>query len=134
MSQYFNQKPISQEKWMESIMSQMGLKSEGRIPSIKSSDRVRRDVSSIETYWEKPGKALTKIQDILHNHGYVLGETPSFNVHDKSNDHIQRFKLEKFINKEKPEEGSEEVINMLIFSWHWMESGVGKCEVTAYIS
>lgn len=101
--------------------------------TIKSKDKVRNAVASIKNYWPKPGHALTNIQQTLHDHGYALAGTASFNVSDKTPDYTQRFPLEKMINPEKPEEGAESVENVLSFSWHWMPSG-DKCEITAYIS
>jgi len=101
--------------------------------TIKSKDKVRNAVASIKNYWPKPGHALTNIQQTLHDHGYALAGTASFNVSDKTPDYTQRFPLEKMINLEKPEEGAESVENVLSFSWHWMPSG-DKCEITAYIS
>jgi hypothetical protein len=101
--------------------------------TIKSKDKVRNAVASIKNYWPKPGHALTNIQQTLHDHGYALAGTASFNVSDKTPDYTQRFPLEKMINPEKPEEGAEPVENVLSFSWHWMPSG-DKCEITAYIS
>jgi len=101
--------------------------------TIKSKDKVRNAVASIKNYWPKPGHALTNIQQTLHDHGYALAGTASFNVSDKTPDYTQRFPLEKMINPEKPEEGAESVENVLSFGWHWMPSG-DKCEITAYIS
>jgi hypothetical protein len=101
--------------------------------TIKSKDKVRNAVASIKNYWPKPGHALINIQQTLHDHGYALAGTASFNVSDKTPDYTQRFPLEKMINPEKPEEGAESVENVLSFSWHWMPSG-DKCEITAYIS
>lgn len=100
---------------------------------IKRSDKVRNAVASIDTYWRKPGLALTKIQGILHDHGYTLGGVPSFNVSDKTPEYTQRFSVEKLRNPEKPDEGSDPVNSMLIFMWHWMPSG-DQCEITAYLS
>jgi hypothetical protein len=95
-------------------------------------DKVRTAVASIQTYWSKPGKALLKIQDILFQHGYILGGVPTFSVHDRSPEHRQTFLLEKLKNPMKPEEGSDPVQNDLVFSWHWISDE--KVEVTAYIS
>ncbi len=104
---------------------------EGRGNTIKAKDPVRNAVASIQNYWKKPGMALTKIQGILHDHGYVLGGVPSFSVHDKSPQHTQRFSIEKLRDVTKPEE-SDPVDNMLIFSWHWISEN--QCEITAYIA
>lgn len=99
---------------------------------IVAKDKVRAAVASIQDYWRKPGEALTKIQDILFQHGYILGGVPAFSVHDRSPEHRQTFSLEKLKNPLKPEEGSDPVQNDLIFSWYWISDE--KVEVTAYIS
>jgi hypothetical protein len=105
---------------------------EGRL-LIKGSDKVRKEIANIMTYWDKPGLALTEIQNILYRYGYSLTGMPSFSVSDKTPEHTERIGIEKLRNPEKPDEGSDLVENMLIFSWHWMPSG-NKVEINAYIS
>ena len=100
--------------------------------SILTKDPVRNAVASIETYWSKPGAALSAIQNILHDHGYII-PVPSFNVHDKTPEYTQRFNIEKIINPEDPNSDSEDTGSYLVFSWHWMPSGT-QVEITAYIS
>lgn len=100
--------------------------------TIVAKDKVRAAIASIQNYWKKPGEALTKIQDILFQHGYILGDVPSFSVHDRSPQHRQTFSLEKLRDPMKPEEGSDPVQNDLVFSWSWISED--KVEVTAYIS
>lgn len=100
--------------------------------NIHSKDPVRNKVASIPAYWEKPGKALTAIQEILFDHGYLI-PIPSFNVSDKVPEYTQRFAIHKKINPMEPNSETEETNSMLVFSWHWMPSGE-QVEVTAYVS
>lgn len=101
--------------------------------NIRNRDPVRNAVASIETYWEKPGKALTAIQEILFDHGYLI-PYPSFSVHDRSPEHTQSFNIQKKVNPEDPNNHEvEETNSSLIFSWYWMPSG-NQVEITAYIS
>jgi hypothetical protein len=108
---------------------------------IKANDPVRNDIAEIQRnkYWQKPGKALTSMQNVLDKHGYLIEDVPSFSVSDKSQSHTQRFNLAKYINPEKPNEGYTSVDNMLVFSWHWLGDPNNpisdeSCEVVAYIS
>ena len=108
---------------------------------IKVNDPVRNDIAEIQRnkYWQKPGKALTSMQNVLDKHGYLIEDVPSFSVSDKSQSHTQRFNLAKYINPEKPNEGYTSVDNMLVFSWHWLGDSNNpisdeSCEVVAYIS
>lgn len=104
-----------------------------RSNKIKPSDPVRRAVSSIETYWPKPGAALSQIGQILSQHGYTIDDVPSFN--DREPDGRQRFNLAKVVNPGNSFDQPQQLENMLIFNWHWMGvPGESKCEVTAYIS
>lgn len=100
--------------------------------NIHRQDQVRNKIASIETYWEKPGQALTHIQEILFDHGYLI-LVPTFSVHDKALNHTERFIVYKKTNPEDPNSETEETNSMLIFSWHWMPSGE-QVEVNAYLS
>ena len=114
-----------------------------RSNKIKPNDPVRRAVSSIETYWNKPGSALSQIGQILSQHGYEIDAIPSFN--DRTPDGRYQYALIKPFNDRQPPGQKFDSLriygddinlnNMLIFSWHWMGvPGESKCEVTAYIS
>lgn len=101
--------------------------------SIKAKDPVRNAVASLQTYWPKPGLALSKLQEILHSYGYQLADVPSFSVHDRVESHTQNFNLEKMKNPADPMSGGERVNNVLVFSWYWTMPG-NKVEITTYIS
>lgn len=105
---------------------------ESRSFGIQSKDPVRNAVANIETYWSKPGLALSTIQSVLHDHGYIIPYA-SFDVHDKSPEHTQRFDVHKIVNPEDPNSETVDTNSRLIFSWHWMPSGE-KVEITAYVS
>jgi hypothetical protein len=100
--------------------------------AINRKDPVRDKVARIETYWPKPGLALSAIQEILFSHGYLIPYA-SFSVHDKAQEHTERFNIERKINPDDPNSATEDTGSSLIFSWHWMPSG-GQVEITAYIS
>jgi len=101
--------------------------------NIHRRDPVRNAIAGIKTYWDKPGKALTEIQSILFDHGYLI-PFPVFSVHDKSPEHKQSFSIQKKLNPEDPNSDEvEEIDSSLIFSWHWMPSG-DQVEITAYLS
>lgn len=106
---------------------------EGKLMVIKRTDPVREAVSSIKTYWDKPGHALTEIQGILFDHGYQLAHTGSFDVLDKTPSYTQRFPIMKMNDPHNPQQGGVDIDSMLVFSWYWMPSG-NKCEITAYLS
>jgi len=95
-------------------------------------DPVRNEVSSIETYWKKPGAALTHIQELLQKRGYLI-EHASFNVHDRTPDYQQIFSIGKIIDPSDPNSETTSTDSDLIFNWHWMESG-NQVEIVAYIS
>lgn len=96
---------------------------------IHKNDQVRKNVADIKTYWDKPGQALTALQEILRDQGFQIEGTPSFNVHDKTPEYTQRFNIEKI---EDPNT-SLQTNSILVFSWHWMGSG-NQVEITAYLS
>jgi hypothetical protein len=99
--------------------------------NIHRRDPVRNAVASIENYWSKPGKALTAIQEILFDHGYLI-PYPIFSVHDRAPDHRQTFNILKKINPSDPNSETADMDSDLIFSWHWISDD--KVEVTAYLS
>jgi hypothetical protein len=101
---------------------------ESKSKRIPNRDPVRNAVAGIDSYWPKPGIALSKIQEILYEYGYLL-ETASFVVHDRTPSYTQRFQVEK---KTSPN-STEPTDSYLVFSWHWMPSGE-QVEVTAYLS
>jgi hypothetical protein len=90
---------------------------------IKVNDPVRREVASIDTYWPKPGAAITHIQGILQKHGYDLPGIISFN--DAYQDWHHSYPL-------ATKDGGD-VNSMLSFAWHKMDQS-GKYEITAYLS
>lgn len=118
-------KPINFYKFLEIL-------EEAKTTAVNARDPVRNAVASIETYWSKPGLALSAIQSILNDHGYMIPYA-SFDVHDKSPEHTQRFDVHKIINPEDPNSETVDTNSRLIFSWHWMPSGE-KVEITAYVS
>jgi hypothetical protein len=105
---------------------------ESRSAGLHGKDPVRNAVANIDNYWSKPGLALSTIQSILHDHGYMIPYA-SFDVHDKSPEHTQRFDIHKIINPQDPNSETEDTNSSLIFSWHWMPSGE-QVEITAYLS
>jgi len=98
---------------------------------IHRNDQVRKSVSNLRTYWDKPGQALTALQEILRDQGFQIEGSPSFNVHDKTPEYTQRFNIEKI---EDPIRHIYTPTNsVLVFSWHWMPSG-DQVEITTYSS
>ena len=100
--------------------------------NIGSKDKVRKAVTSIQNYWNKPGNALTKIQNILFDYGFRLRDSPSFSVHDRTPSHRETFALEKLKDPTRPDAGADPIANDLYFRWHWISDE--KVEVTAYIT
>jgi hypothetical protein len=99
---------------------------------IHQRDPVRGAVASMESYWPKPGAALTTAMEILRGHGYIIPYA-SFAVHDKTPDYTQRFEVQKMVDPKDPNSDTEETGSWLVLSWHWMPSG-SQCEVTCYLS
>lgn len=99
---------------------------------IHQRDPVRNAVAGVESYWSKPGKALTATQETLHDYGYILPHA-SFTVHDRTPSYTQRFEVQKMVDPQDPNSGTEDTDSWLVFSWHWMPSGE-QVEVTAYLS
>lgn len=106
---------------------------EGKAVVIKRNDPLRKAISSIKNYWDKPGHALTEIQGILFDHGYQLAHSGRFNVIDKTPSYTQHFPIMKMSDPQRPEEGGVDIESMLVFGWRWMPNG-NKCEITAYLS
>lgn len=104
---------------------------ENKLFRIPSRDPVRNAVASVESYWPKPGLALTHIQEILFRHGYIIPYA-SFNVHDRTEDYTQRFDIERRLSPEDPNSETEPTNSSLNFSWHWISQN--QVEITAYLT
>jgi hypothetical protein len=88
--------------------------------SIKSNHPARNQVCGIETYWDKPGAAVSHLADLLASHGITIVDTISFD--DTQEDYRATYRLQN----------ESELGNVLVFSWHRMPSG--RFEITAYLS
>jgi hypothetical protein len=115
---------------MKNFYEMIQMLAEGR--SIDKRDKVREALAGMESYWPKPGAALTAAQQTLHDHGYIIPYA-SFAVHDRTPDYTQKFDVERMVDPSDPSSGTEDTGSMLVFSWHWMPSG-SQVEVTCYLS
>ena len=99
---------------------------------IKSKDPLRDKIAEVsEVLWDKPGKAITRIAEILREAEVEINGIISFN--DSIPDFRTTFILQ---NLEGGHPGLEfapgELGNMLVFAWHRMPSG--RFEITTYLS
>lgn len=104
---------------------------EAKVPKanyIPEGHPVRAAVADIPTYWEKPGKAISHISEILDQHGFTITDVISFD--DKQPDYRASYHLAE--KTDKPFEHGPSVDSQLIFVWHLMDSG--RYEITAYLS
>ena len=104
---------------------------EAKVPKpnlIHKGHPVRAALADIPTYWEKPGKAISHISEILDQYGFTITDVISFN--DKLPDYKASYHLSE--KTDKPFEHGADVDSMLVFVWHLMDSG--RYEITAYLS
>ena len=88
---------------------------------LKAKHPARNVVASLETYWDKPGQAITAIAERLEQFGITLPEVVSFN--DTLPQATYRYLLVM---------DGEELNSLLIFQWYKLESG--RYEITTYLS
>jgi len=83
-----------------------------RVNRIPEKHPVREAVASIPTYWEKPGRAINHIAEILDQHGFTITDVISFN--DRVPDYRASYHLSQ--KTDKPFEHGPSVDSELIFA------------------
>ena len=83
---------------------------------------LRAKVADLPTYWRKPGEAITRIADILWEHGVQIVGPVSFN--DAVPEAHHTYLLQ--------DRAGRELNSMLVFAWYRLRDGM--YEITAYLS
>jgi len=99
------------------------------IMRIKAKHPVRNAITSTPTYWEKPGRALNELSEVLGRHGFVLDDIASFDDYQQS--YRANYHLRERSTSNDPFHVGPETESMLVFMWYKLAT---KYEVTAYLS